>query len=195
MFIKSIIYSILITSILFVAVGCEAVRFAPGQLQKQNTYLHHKTTLAARQTARNESSSVVLQALTAQAAQQSDAILAYYGLPKELPSINSIDELLSENNKSITAAAHAEAVQRPDLWQLADSVFELGVGLAGLLGGVFGTRVLVALKTARQKSAALSEIVAGNELFKKQNSHATAGFKQAHQNQSKATKTIVAAIK
>jgi carbonic anhydrase len=51
------------------------------------------------------------------------------------------------------------------------------------------------LKDARGKSAALKEIIAGNEQFKKQNQSQAAAFKQAHQNQSPQTRQLVAAIK
>jgi hypothetical protein len=51
------------------------------------------------------------------------------------------------------------------------------------------------LKDARAKSAALKEIIAGNELFKKQNPAQSPVFKQAQQNQSPTTRQIVAQAK
>jgi hypothetical protein len=41
----------------------------------------------------------------------------------------------------------------------------------------------------------LQEIIAGNELFKKQNEVQASAFKQAHQTQSAATRQIVAEMK
>jgi len=51
------------------------------------------------------------------------------------------------------------------------------------------------LKDARTKSQALKEIIAGNELFKKQNQSQTAAFKEAHHNQSPQTRQLVAQMK
>jgi hypothetical protein len=51
------------------------------------------------------------------------------------------------------------------------------------------------LKDARTKSAALKEIIAGNELFKKQNAAQASVFKEAHQAQSAQTRQIVAEMK
>jgi len=64
-----------------------------------------------------------------------------------------------------------------------------------LLGGVYGTRAVRFLRETRTKSQALQEIIAGNELFKKQNGPSVNAFKVAHQNQSPQTRQIVAEIK
>ena len=63
------------------AAGCESLRFGPGEVQKQNTYLHHRTVQSAALQARSEQASEALCELTSQAARQSEAIVAYYGLP------------------------------------------------------------------------------------------------------------------
>ena len=88
-----------------------------------------------------------------------------------------------------------ESVQRPDAWQVADNALELGIGICALLGGVYGTRAVRFLKHARTKSKALQEIIAGNELFKKHNGSSAVAFKQAHLNQSSATRQVVAEMK
>jgi hypothetical protein len=72
---------------------------------------------------------------------------------------------------------------------------ELGIGICALFGGVYGTRAVGFLRDARTKSKALQEIVAGNELFKKNNQPQVSAFKQAQQNQSPTTRQIVAGIK
>jgi hypothetical protein len=89
----------------------------------------------------------------------------------------------------------SESGERPDGWEVADSALELGIGLCALLGGVYGTRAVGFLRQARTKSKALKEIIAGNELFKKQNGSSASAFKQAHQNQSTQTRQIVTEMK
>lgn len=175
--------------------ACDTLRFAPMESQKQNTYLHHRTIVAAATRAQDEQSSQTLQQLTSNAAQQSDAILAYYGLPKNLPSTESIDAILSEENKKITEQAHAAALQRPNPWDVADHLMELGIALAGVVGGVYGTRAIGALKAAKEKSTALREIIKGNELFKQDNPESTNSFKKSHQIQNETTRSIVTEMK
>ena len=182
-------------SIVFLTTGCGDIRFAPDQTQKQNAYLHHRTIQATAARAKNENVSDTLRQLTTQAARQSDTILAYYGLPKALPASDSVEALLNQENKAITQNAGMQAIQRPDPWDVADNLMELGIALAGLTGGVFGSRAITALKLARQKSTALKEIIVGNELFKRQNANYTEAFKEAHYAQSDTTKTLVAANK
>jgi len=63
------------------AAGCEALRYAPGQEQKQNAWLHNRTALIAAQTAKDEDTSARLQALTGLCEVQSRAFMADYGLP------------------------------------------------------------------------------------------------------------------
>jgi hypothetical protein len=74
-------------------------------------------------------------------------------------------------------------------------VLELGIGICALLGGVYGTRAVGFLKDARTKSKALQEIIAGNELFKKNNQTQVSAFKESHRSQSPETRQIVAEMK
>jgi len=78
---------------------------------------------------------------------------------------------------------------------VADNALELAIGICALLGGVYGTRAIRFLKQARTKSKALQEIIAGNELFKKQNHAQASAFKDAHSSQSPQTRQIVAEMK
>ncbi len=181
--------------LLTLASGCASLRFAPDEQQKQNAYLHQCTTQAAALQSKQEHSSAVLQKLTQTAAHQSAAIMAYYGLPKNIPSSDNIEQLLSPQNEVLTNNARKEAVKRPDPWGVADGVFQLGIALAGLAGGVMGHKAVKAIQLARQKSIALKEIIDGNELFKKQNIAVADNLKQAQQRQSKSTRTLVAALK
>ena len=180
---------------IWLAGGCGSLRFAPGQEQKQNAYLHHRTVQAAAMQAQEEDSSQVLQQLTAQASRQSEAIVAHYGLPRELPSANGPEEILSAANGQLTLAARAQAIERPDPWDVADHLLELGIALAGVVGGVYGGRALGLLQLARQKSVALREVVQGNELFKRHNPTSGETFKQAHVAQSAQTRALVASLK
>jgi hypothetical protein len=177
------------------AAGCDSLRFAPSEQQKQNAWLHNRTAAVAAETARTEQTSQELQALTKLSEAQSRAFTSYCGLPKEYPPGETAQEILAQSNWQLAAAAQAESAERPDPWQMADSALELGIGIFGLLGGVYGTRAVGLLRTARTRSQALKEIVQGNELFKKQNASQAAAFKAAHQLQSPQTRQLVAEMK
>ncbi len=175
--------------------GCDSLRFAPGEAQKQNAWLHSRTAAIAAETARDEAASQKLQALTKLSQLQSRAFTSYYGLPEELPQADTADQILSESSWQLGQAALVESAERPDAWDVADNVIELGIGICALLGGVYGTRAVRFLKQARTKSKALQEIIAGNELFKKQNESSVAAFKQAQKLQSPQTRQVVAQMK
>ncbi len=175
--------------------GCDSLRFAPSEVQKQNAWLHNRTALVTAETARVQEASPELQALAQLGEIQSRAFSAYFGLPKEFPPAETAEDILAESNWQLAGTAVQHGAERPDAWQVADSMLELGIGLCALLGGVYGTRAVRLLRDARGKSQALQEIIAGNELFKKQNASATPAFKQAHQNQSPQTRQLVAQMK
>ena len=78
---------------------------------------------------------------------------------------------------------------------LTDGAMELGIGVAGLLGGVYGLRIATFLKQTKDKSRALKEIIEGNELFKQLCPTVVSDFKQVHANQSPATRTLVTEMK
>jgi hypothetical protein len=190
---KKMLVAISISCVL--VVGCGSVRFAPTEGQKQNAWLHNRTTAVTAECARAEDASEKLQALAGLSELQSRAFVAYHGLPREFPPAETAEDILLESNFELGRVALAESARRPDAWDLADSVFELAIGISALLGGVCGTRAVRFLKEARAKSKALKEIVAGNELFKKQNQERTSAFKEAHQNQSPQTRQIVTQMK
>ena len=179
----------------FMLIGCGSLRFAPSETQKQNAWLHNRTAIVAAQTAKAENVSQVLQTLTQLGEKQSRAFTAYYGLPEEFPPAETVEEILSESNVQLAEIALQSAADRPDPWQVADSMMELGIGVCALLGGVYGTRTVRFLKDARGKTKALKEIITGNETFKKQNASVAAAFKQAHSTQSPHTRQLVAQMK
>lgn len=175
--------------------GCDSLRFAPNESQKQNVWLHNRTAIVAAETARAEKTSEKLQALTQLGEVQSRAVGAYYGPPKEFPQAETAEDILAESNWQLARTALQAGVERPDAWEIADSVMEFGIGICALLGGVYGTRAVRFLRETKTKSQALQEIIAGNELFKKQNQAQAAAFKQAQSNQSPQTRQIVARAK
>jgi hypothetical protein len=175
--------------------GCDSLRFAPSQQQKQNAWLHNRTAIVTAETARAENTSEKLQALTRLGELQSRAFTAHYGLPNEYPRAETAEDILAESNWQLAETATVQSADRPDPWQVADSMLELGIGVCGLLGGVYGTRAVRFLRQTKTKSRALKEIVTGNELFKTQNSSQAAAFKQAHASQSAPTRQIVAEMK
>jgi hypothetical protein len=175
--------------------GCEGVRFAPSEAQKQNAWVHSRTAAYASQTAQNEQVSEKLQELTKLSETQSQAFVAYYGLPEELPKADTVNDVLSESNKQLATTAIIQSKQRPDAWDIADSTLELGIAIAGLFGGAGAIRVMSFLQQAKAKSNALKEIVLANEIFKKTNPDSAEAFKDAHTNQSPLTKQIVTEAK
>ncbi len=188
------IYMVLIL-LSFLFAGCDSLRFAPSQGQKQNAWLHNRTTAITAETARSENCSARLQQLTGLSQLQSRAFTSYFGLPKEFPPAETAEDVLTESNFALARTVLAESTERPDAFEIADSVLEIGIGLCALLGGVYGTRAVGFLRTARTKSKALAEIIEGNELFKKQNEDYSSAFKQAHKDQSPQTRQIVTKMK
>jgi len=136
-----------------------------------------------------------LQDLTQRSAEQTEALLAYYGLPEELPPSRTTEQLLSAQNQALTEAARRAARQRPDPWDVADYLLKFGIALAGVVGGAYGAKAAAALQAARAKSTALREIVRGNEIFKRRNPAYAQDFKQAQAGQSPTTRQLVAQMK
>lgn len=190
---KQTYMALVVLSLLFA--GCDSLRFAPSQGQKQNAWLHNRTTAIAAETARSENCSARLQQLTGLSQAQSRAFTSYFGLPKQFPPAETAEDVLTESNFALARTVLAESTERPDAFEIADSVLEIGIGLCALLGGVYGTRAVGFLRTARTKSKALAEIIEGNELFKKQNQNYSSAFKQAHKDQSPRTRQIVTEMK
>jgi hypothetical protein len=187
----------LIVVIVFVVIlaGCGSLRFCPGEVQKQNAWLHNRTAQMAADVARTEDTSSQLQGLTKLSEVQSRAFIADYGLPDEFPPADTVDAILAESNRQLAGLALAEAGQRPDVWDAVDGVIDLGIAAAALFGGVYGVKVARFLREARAKSKALREIITGNEVFKRQHADSAGAFKEAHRNQSPQTRQLVAQAK
>ena len=175
--------------------GCDSLRFAPNEAQKQNAWLHNRTAIITAEAARAEGATEKLQALTRLGEVQSRAFTSYCGLPKEFPKAETAEDVLSDSSWQLAQTAIKAGAQRPDAWEVANSAIDLGIGICALLGGVYGTRAVRFLREARTKSKALQEIIAGNELFKTQTQAQAAVFKQAHDHQSSDTRQVVARVK
>ena len=186
---------ILTASVFLFAAGCGTLRFAPGEVQKQNAWLHNRTMAVTAAGAKTEGTSEELRALTQLGEQQSRAFVSYYGLPEEFPPADTADDILAEANFKLAGDAIQEGSERPDEWQVADAAIDLGIGIFALFGGVYGAQAVRFLRNAKTKTQALKEIIAGNELFKKQNESAETAFKQAQSGQSPQTRQIVTEMK
>ncbi|MBW8036707.1 MAG: hypothetical protein FVQ79_14045 [Planctomycetes bacterium] len=126
---------------------------------------------------------------------QSEAFVFDYGFPDELPAVETADDILSESSYDLAHAASDVSSMRADVWGIADGAIDFGIAVAGLLGGVWGVRVVSVLSAAKLRSNALQEVVLGNELFKKSNRDMAGAFKSAHAMQSKPTRNVVAEMK
>ena len=192
---RIIYFIVMALALLVLAGGCGQLRFAPDEAQKQNAWLHERTVEAAAVQARVEEASPTLQALTAQAVAQGQAISAWYGPPRQAPPAATTEDLLGGAARDLAVAAREVALQRPDPWDVADGLLELALAVAGVVGGVAGTRAVRVLTEARQKSIALREIVRNNELFKENHPDAVAEFKDAQRRQSPDTRRLVTELK
>ncbi len=186
--------SLLVMVLVFMC-GCESLRFAPGEVQKENAYLHHRTAQMAAAEARESEVSAELAGLTSLCELQSRAFMADYGLPGVLPAAETIDDVLTESSRGIAAAALSRSSMRPDVWDVTDGLLEIGIAAAGIIGGAYGIRAGQFLKRTRQKSKALREIIEGNELLKQTSTEAAAAFKTAHKTQSPQTRQLVTELK
>jgi len=186
---------IVLASVMVLNAGCDGIRLPASEVQKQNAWLHNRTAQAAARAASEEQASEHLQKLTTLSQTQSRAFVFDYGMPEQLPNAWSDKDILSQGSFELTQAAISDSQRRDDLWRVADGAMELGIGLAGLLGGVYGIKAAGFLTAARTRSKALREIIKGNEVFKQISTNSIEEFKQAHQTQSQQTKKIVAEIK
>jgi hypothetical protein len=184
-----------ITALITLVAGCDSLRLAPTEAQKENAWSHLQVTRATARQAVAENSSQDLTSLASLGAKQSEAFAADYGMPRSLPQGTTPAELLTDVTRQRADAAIADSEKRPDGWALADGLFELGLGLSGIFGGVYGTRVARFVTDARRKTRALKEVVEGNELFKKRYPDSAGDFKAAQDAQSADTRQLVASLK
>jgi hypothetical protein len=191
---------VITTSLLWVALaalfclpyltGCDTLRFAPSESQKQIAFDTAQVAQAV-----NASGAAAATPATQKLVSGTAAALAYTGLPAN-PTIADYDATLQ--------AANTDAAKRPTVDDVASSFdgwLSLGIGIAGLLGGGAGLKIASALKTVQTKAAALKEVVQGNETFKNYlelsgNTAALKAFSTAQtQVQTTATEQAVYAVR
>jgi hypothetical protein len=177
--------------------GCEGLRYGVSEAQKENALAHRAVCEAAAEQAVREAASEELCGLTELAHEQSGAFVADYGVPRDLSLLSEPGQAGLDRAKlyGVADEAIADSVRRPNVWVLADGAMELGIGLAGLIGGVYGLRITGFLKQAREKSKALKEVVEGNELFKQLYPEQAERFKESHSKQSSPTRRLVSSVK
>ncbi|MFH1615017.1 MAG: hypothetical protein ABIG61_08040 [Planctomycetota bacterium] len=175
--------------------GCGVVRFSASEAQKGNAWAHYHTAELAANTARIEQASQNLQELTNLSAMQSRAFTVDYGLPRELPALDTPEQVLSQSTWELAERGVSDSANRPDGWKMAEAAVDVGIAVAALFGGAFSLRIINFLKEVRKKTEALREIIQGNEVFKQQNASSLDAFKTAQSNQSASTKEIVTKIR
>jgi hypothetical protein len=178
--------------------GCESMgmRWAATETQKENAYVHERTAALAANRAEQEGTSTTLQELTELSQVQSEAFVADYGLPAERPLIRTPEDALDESNWQRGRDALVDGQRKPDTFDIVDGGLTLALALSGVVGGAYGVKIKKYVTIAKQKSDALREIVAGVDTMKQDNNYeAYLRFKASQDNQSVATKKLVAEIK
>jgi hypothetical protein len=177
--------TVLIASLLIVITGCETFRPAPDEVQKQNAWLHQQTCSLAAKTARQQGASAQLCGLTDLSHTQSQAWTAWTGMPDSPRTFTDADDILSDENYTLAEQAAQSAAKRitPDEYVL--EFLDMAALIAAVVGGAAGLKISAAIKTARDKAAAVREIITGNEIFKAANPQAADAFKRAQAIQSR----------
>lgn len=147
------------TAILIFASGCDSLRFAPTQSQKQIALKTHLNAVAVDSSGADPATPATKQLIDGTASS-----LAYTGMPAN-PDIADYQQTLSQ--------ANADAARRPvidDVFEQVDTGLGLAAELAILFGaggvGLGGKKLIDWITSARQKSKSLREIIDANELFK-----------------------------
>lgn len=135
--------------------GCDTLRFAPSESQKQlsyDTYLAAQTVNAQGTEPKSEAAEKLVTG--------TGTMLTYTGLPKD-PVITDY--------KTTSEQAQKDAAGRPtieDVSKAADGWLELGIGIAGLFSGGVALKAASWLQQLRDKAKALKEVVTANETLK-----------------------------
>lgn len=192
---STLVYTAIIVAltVVFMAfTGCETLRKAPTEAQKQTARMGVDATEAIRLNGTPPKSTVAVIAHESAKANQT-----YFGPPKE-PLANPVD---------VIPQAQSDAAERPDPWDIVDLALSLGLGVVGVFGGAGGLKIAAAITVAQQKSKALREIVTAqqklrNELKMKSDSDETVKAAEILQSlksyngiQSPSTITLVTEVK
>ena len=170
---KRIKMCLCVLAVMICLTGCESLRFEPGQLQKQNAYLHDRATNIAAETARVEKSSEKLQKLTRLTAQQSRAFVSYMGLPDKLPRAVMAEEVLVESSFQIAEQAEVDSQRRFDGWQVAGGGVRSGQqqGIKIVFSPLGMKADLVLLRLAEKYGSGLTVVTDDGELRHKVQRH------------------------
>ena len=155
---KAAVILILMACVLSLA-GCEALRFAPTESQKQAAFSTHLMARNVEATGTQPGSETAQKLVTG-----TGAAVTFMGPPANL-DLDDFDTTVNQ--------AQADAAQRPTMDQIGDAV-EGGLSLAAELAILFGVggvgfggkKVVDWISLARDKSKAMKEIITANELFK-----------------------------
>ncbi len=179
--------------------GCDSLRFAPSQEQKQIAFDAYVTSCHIAKEGTSPSSPEAIRLVA-----DTRTNLSYIGPPVNSYGLKGPE---IEDYTATLAKAGRDALARPDandIFAAAGQGLSLAAQLAILFGfggsAVGGKKILDWIALARNKSKALEEIVQGSELFMDKASDgeqmAFKAFKDAQNTkQSTATKKLVAEIK
>ena len=171
--------------VLFTCGGCSEVglRFAPSQAIKANAELTNQLARKINNEGTDAGSPASLQIVDG-----TTASLAYTGRPNEAPNPDSFS--------TINDQALQDGTERPDVAGTMDSMLELGLGLATLLGGAGGVKLAQNLKTMHAKAKGFTEVVTQNDIFKRVTTpEEWEKFKHVFAAQTPTTRKLVAEVK
>lgn len=189
--------------------GCQAIRPAPTEAQKQNAWLLKNEARQASNLAIQEGTSANLQALASATADDSENVTMYFGAPKNpLPAatVGDITSDAAEANREQTKTDAAHKVGPAEIAAAADEGLTrleavlLALGIGGTGSGLWITRLRNALKAAAGNAevnqVALAQVVRNNEKFlATATAEAKDGFLDAQGKQNAATKHLVTEIR
>lgn len=165
--------------------GCNSLRFSPSEPIKQTAELTNDLATKIDREGTDPGSSASKQLVRG-----TQVALSYIGRSDQPADPDDFETIVSQGQ--------IDAELRPDVWQVADAALELGIGVAGLFGGIGGIKLAGYFQKAKEKSKALQEVVKGNELFKKTVDQGIRKQFADAQNQTQSTnstKRIVSEIK
>jgi len=196
---STLVYTVFIAAltVIFMAFnGCQQLRKAPTEAQKQTARMGVDATEQIRITGTSPGSAVSVIANESAKATQT-----YFGPPAEP---------LAEP-EAVIPQAQIDAAERPDPWQTVDTALAFGLAVAGVFGGAGGVKVAKAIAAAQAKSKALRQIIKAEEDFRNElkltacddedNDNAVyaaeilESLKAANDIQSPATQAIVTEVK
>jgi len=171
--------------------GCGNLRFAPTEAQKQIALQAAKDAMTVQSNGAQARSPI-----TGQLVEGTTAALAYIGPPKQPTVVDYPNTVAQAQNDAAQRPTPADVMDKVDAGMGLISSILLAVGAGGL--GIGGKKAVDLIAQARQRAAALREVVAANELtaeyFKSTgNTQALQALKTyQNQKQSGATEVLVA---